>query len=1102
MIDVWEILCGNLKDALEEGSVTRYRLLFAPWFSVLFFVLARSCLKIPDRWQWAMAFEPLVIYILSVLFSIIMVRICPDWLERIFLKLGAYTKKEGYYYLKDERYLERDSFKFFAKYFGVYLLIYMPLYMMAHIVASGSLCSSSSQSTIFDQIQYWFKVGEGAALWGELKAQYLNGGTLAEEKEQSQKKEPSVPVSSWEFLEAMSNKLGTRLRFFQRVLSVGAWEDEETAFFGAYKSMFLMLRDEKSIFVNNAFYHDWERAFFIPVHRFLLNDRKVVILSGLDMDSEKLIRWVREELESMIGISQSWIVKSWETGLRGWDITVVHYEDIPRFVCEEEVWKRIKGLFMVILEPSRMLTEMELRLELMAAHFRQMEMEPVYCFADRELDGLADTLSHVFRTKIHGIVAGMGRSADISYYGIEEGKDLKEEAPLSVGSVWELERLPKASIIIEDGNCNFYEICGLTAGRGAISSRVFVLAGEYALREYMWSNFREQAEIKSAVPVYFALYEDTERNRLLKLLHYGMTYVIEADFIKDLFPDRDIYDLRNGGIEKLAEKYLEFPVDSHILVDCGEGRFVLSEECRKGDWWQFREVYLIDEDGEPKVLGCRVMGKICQWWLPGQYILLHGCCYLILGLEKRQDKDVMLLRRSRSLEKLPTYRQNRSYSIGGIQWQIKTETEAGMRLEWWTVDLQVKTTGLTWQKKTGNLMEDGQTKVYVRDRVYRNRKILRLILVEDLPTAEEEQEMYEGLAVVFTELARTIFPHHYPYLAFVPIHQSKEGWSKEVLYQLGQITGTWEKGILVLEDSMEDIGILEAFARNFGQIMNLCHRYCGWEESRKNAEIESGLSGQAEDYHICAIQKAEIFWSRTDKKTENQMAAEQLATCQTNISDEKTEKTADYLGEVPRCSVCGKELSGFKFPVHIQRYCEKCMGRENCMADYAKSLDLAVEWLEDLGVIFSLKPRVRFCLIPWEFHWSLRMPVRAEGRDVVCRRHINREWIELHMIYGCVLIWARRNCEALQGMKGICNWKYKRDVRLAARWFQMQYMYLKRSEEDARVFRLCLTKGERKLLEGMERRCPYVKAKRLVKEDLRRLCVDNPIRELCRRKAV
>ena len=65
----------------------------------------------------------------------------------------------------------------------------------------------------------------------------------------------------------MENALGC---FLEYTSSSYTESDEKKVFSGKYREMFLKLKNDKSVYITNCFYQDWERAIFIPIHRFCL----------------------------------------------------------------------------------------------------------------------------------------------------------------------------------------------------------------------------------------------------------------------------------------------------------------------------------------------------------------------------------------------------------------------------------------------------------------------------------------------------------------------------------------------------------------------------------------------------------------------------------------------------------------------------------------------------------------------------------------------------------------------------------------------------------------------------------------------------------------
>lgn len=811
--------------------------------------------------------------------------------ETVYLDYSSYEKREQKYYLKLKKIYLRQFIAHFEKK-SVLLIVIIMEYLYLH------KAEEPDGEAMLQLIQ-------GLTLWVHQKAVYLNSKTWEEEKSWKKAMRKSTYLTNRDIYGMVEHKEKYEIQAFCCFLSQECTVQRQSKLFPSrYSEMFGKLKEEKSVLVTNAFYHDWERALFLPLHRFLLNERRVIILAGAHMDTSLLKTWVERELGRMLGIAESWRVRIWEQGMTNWDILIVNYEDIPSLTREITVQKEsIHGLFMLVLEPSRMVLEMKPYLEYMADDLKKMETPPVYCFADREMTGLLDCLSHIFRTKIEGVSIDWQNSRALYCYGVDESKRgdaEKNKGPIHylgkgaeiserlmkteekvcyasdgiepvkdiqmalksrlmsqqmehkdwvkgrlneyqlTDSFWEIQNDENGCMIVNDGMCHFYEMGRLLAGRKRGHSHLFILSGEYLLRRYMWDNAKTDMFKKNVVPVFFPIYRDTERNRLIQLLYRGQQQLLNQADVIQAFPDYVKEQSAFTPLEQLGREQLVISSGSRMIRQKSTCDWGLDEKFAEENQWWMGEVYLIDEKKDRNILGCRRMGQVYQHFLPGQYLCLRGCYYMLLRVERPDDQYLLILRRSSSFARqADNYHQQRTYYVHKSKKEATVMADACFQMESWRCGIYVKTSGYVEKRSVGGggfiWVENRKFNFTIPVRKYK-KKVLHLFIQGDGIDMREIDQVYEGLAILLTEMARTIFPYHYQYLAVLPLGM-RTPELHDILYDL-KLCGVEKaerEGILILEDCMEDIGLLDTIALHWQMILGLCRRYCQWaSESKEN----------------------------------------------------------------------------------------------------------------------------------------------------------------------------------------------------------------------------------------------------------------------------
>lgn len=1191
------------KEEVKGGSWKGYKTFFSPVLGIVGWFFLQRLLELTESCfnehihPCASAISLLILFLLSIIASNLLVYtlLSIPLLNKLFIKYSSYEKREDDYYLKGRNLLKRDYFNFINRYAEILLL------MLGDLL--GRWIAGEIESTKLTLIG---SIIEPVTIWCALRSAYFDGKTWDEKQEAVQidlDNRTSAEENIWKSVsEKMENALGC---FLEYTSSSYTESDEKKVFSGKYREMFLKLKNDKSVYITNCFYQDWERAIFIPIHRFLLNDRKVIILAGRSMSEVALVEWINRELENMIGSPDSWYVKVWERGSRKWDIGVVRYKDIPYFAREFGRYESIQGVFVLVMEPSCMLLELRPYLEVMADRLKNMEKEPVYCLADREMTGLLDTFSHVFRTMVEGISIDFSKCANIRYYGIDNmvkmeakrywkvldywsngsviasellkkgesiiycpgsvsavmdirdslrGKILTPVFSLQeqkyiiekynkssfISSFWEIKKQESSHIIAEDNNRNFYEICNLMAGRGRGWEDIFVVSEEYVLRAYMWERASRQMFVKDAVPVYFPIYENTERNKVLKLLYRGYDGEIPLEFVMDFLGESCTGNVLKKKINDKISKYFSLDENTEAVTVKNDRSMVLNEKFIRDNQWWMEDVYFVDEENRDKEYGCRKMGQLSQFFMTGQYIVLDGRYYMIQGFEKSFDRNLMLLRRSSSLNHQGSdYCQKRIYEITDIRSYEENFIDSHVEIKVLTGDITVETERLvetrSWDWFSPEQEKNVEEEILGSKRFprhYKNKKLLNLYLCKDVHLSKEKKlNAYNGLAVLLTEFSKTIFPYHYPYLAILPVNQSETETVKRYLYQLKDVQkykDVCEEGILILEDSVEDIGILETIIRHFSRIMSLCYDYCKWAREKdihymgsnswpdmikqvlpiwevQSNEKNSNNKGAGEST-VTAIEteakeaeeeSEEESESGADKSAGETSAALDWRDPKKKTAKKKTEKTSDdqdvYGNAYGKwyCTACGAELPERRI-IAKYKYCEDCVERENRIQDYKNSFDRVRKWLEEhMGIYIGWTPQITIRWLGGKSKRGIRRPIALIGKKrISCREGMKEECIDLHMIRVCIELWMRRNEKKMKKRKGK---KLKGYRKMVPFWFQVQYLYLVQSKEDAVNFERKVGVAEKKMWKKLKEKYPFVEVRNLCKTDVKKLYENNPI---------
>lgn len=797
--------------------------------------------------------------------------------------INAYEKHDNRFYLKEECVWLREYIgRFDKKLWGIAASFF--IFFSVYDVTEGD---QKFQDIV------WL-IGH-FGIWLHLQGKYFSGRTYSEEKAFLER--PRDKMGGLALLNNLSGKTMhnsiKQLLIMKFPLQYGI-RYPENSFSEDYKSFYMALKMKENIYVEDIFFHDWGRAFFIPVHEMLLQLKKVVVLAGPSLDVQDIYLWIKKELHKLLTIKESWKTCIWNESESQSDIYIVPFEEIPHYIHRcETLHKEDMGIFCVVMEPSAMLLQIQMYLEQYVNYLNKMILQPVYCFVDRNEGGIIDYLSHVFLCKIRKIEINLERCQQIylctsetveneevkNYWGIinSEGggcasvyfnellknsvsgvelasaelfpvRDFfmrnKQRISTTFSSqidvttharafntarhykgIWGISKEDVKYLLVTDDQCNWYELFWLLSTRGNRESYIFLMSGGYLLFDFMVKKAPELLRIRDAVPVFFPVYQDTVRNRLLKLFrHFAVCHTFSRKDVDKLFPDLA------GKSNAVAIEYL----NGYAKRLFHERPFALGQQdIRIGSRFMMKnlalweEVYIVEEDTNKRQFGCLLACHMDQIWSEGQYIIWDGGSYLIRKISDgsvigwdgnfKKVKEVTLLRNSTVLQQRRSVYQYRRFFLNRIRIEKVDNIDTLFIIYLCYADICVHANGWYLEK----IDDEGSRKVKsvkgpVRVREYWNKQVL-FISWKKFNSGKQEQKFWIDLCEILSRIARTIYPRHYPYLAFkpatLPVNVGNEA------------SGT---GMYVIEDCVDDQGLLESFQKNWIRILELCMELCSY----------------------------------------------------------------------------------------------------------------------------------------------------------------------------------------------------------------------------------------------------------------------------------
>lgn len=803
---------------------------------------------------------------IACFFSVVIVKCSSgiNWLGFLYAG-GAYEEREGRFYLRQKYLVQREFFGLFENKIGYIWTIIVIFYGVLFY-----------KDWIYEPMEQADSVLVYLLIWLRLLGEYYSGRTYQEVQQCFfVKKKVQKRVIHNLANDIMKTSI-KQFQLFSFPMKYGIRYPQKT-FAENYRTFYEALLNGESIYVEDIFYHDWERAFFIPANKALLEYRKIVILAGSSLDVQDIEQWLKNGFEKLNGCDETWKIRIWDGSDESSEIIIVPFEIIPEYVCRSRIiHKNDRGIFCVVMEPSAMMAQLQFYLEQYVQFLGEMREMPFYCFADRYMIGLRDYLSHVFQCRIEHIEINTDRSGQVylctsetgeneevkKYWGVLLGgcgcgsvyfhelskagfenieyvsrntipvKDfcclLKNKMAVTCSSqeeqqqleesfrharfhrgIWGISREEDKCILVTDENCHLYDLIWNLATRGIRNCYLFLLSGDYLLFDFMVQNMHRLLQVRNAVPVLFPVYQDSDRNRFLKIFRRWKLYgEFDRRELEKICPNH----AGRGNMELCFALNRETKVLFHGRpFRFREGKIEIRPAFFEYQSELWKEVFYVDEQTNRRSFGCLFACHLRQNQRREQYLVKDGCYYQIREIRdgvwtdnhgvSRECKEVWLLKSSGFMQHMGLYYQNRQYSLRILEHKPAGDRKDGFAIFRCTADIKVITGD--WFLEHFNAAGNPRI-ISVHDsvpiRYYWDKPVLLICL------QGESIEFWNCMKEILVRMIRTLYPTHYPYLDFLPV-ENIEGYTA---------------GMYVIEDCVDDLGMLESFEKNWSRIIKLC----------------------------------------------------------------------------------------------------------------------------------------------------------------------------------------------------------------------------------------------------------------------------------------
>ena len=166
------------------------------------------------------------------------------------------------------------------------------------------------------------------------------------------------------------------------------------------------LLEGQSILFNNPFYYDLIPYMFYPMNRALLQHKKVLVVLGRHGVEDNIKQWCRDGLAAVNNIPSLWNVEVLSDQEQRVDVGIVTRSSVHDLKLHEhnrDFFQQVE--FVVLIEPSRLVTTAQVGLNSLIRHCRKGDKKLVFCSTDKNCDGLLDSLSHILMTSIQEVSA-------------------------------------------------------------------------------------------------------------------------------------------------------------------------------------------------------------------------------------------------------------------------------------------------------------------------------------------------------------------------------------------------------------------------------------------------------------------------------------------------------------------------------------------------------------------------------------------------------------------------------------------------------------------------------------------------------------------------
>lgn len=207
----------------------------------------------------------------------------------------------------------------------------------------------------------------------------------------------------------------------------------------------LKLAGHQSVYFSSPFYHDLGPYIFPFLNLELLENKKILIISGTQDKEEQLKNWMISGLQSKYGKIVFWKVENMQEEINTADIGIVSLRHMNEIMIDNDsygFWKKVSVV--ILLEPSCFVLSHPVMVSQLLSKLQISREKLTYIVCDRNGEGMVDWLSHTLKEELIAVNAVFSQEKNFHLVADMDSELSLGEFPyknICIAGQWELSAL-------------------------------------------------------------------------------------------------------------------------------------------------------------------------------------------------------------------------------------------------------------------------------------------------------------------------------------------------------------------------------------------------------------------------------------------------------------------------------------------------------------------------------------------------------------------------------------------------------------------------------------------------------------------------------------